>query len=497
MGNALFANSNIAGGLTGTPNISCGTGAFSGNVTLQANLDLQDSDRLRLGSGDDLQIYHDGSNSYISEGGTGVLKISSNRTEILSGSGEICAHFQGDGPVDLYYDNSRKLETKSDGVDITGELQCDSLDVDGAADITGAITCSSTSTSSFSGALFVDRTSGSNTCFVGALNGTTTSSILADGSATFNGNVDLQDNDRLRLGSSDDLQIYHSGSHSFITDSGTGNLYLNSSKVVITNAADTETLANFIENGAVELFYDASKKFETKSDGVDITGELQCDSLDVDGAADITGNVTIADKIIHSGDTNTAIRFPAADTVAVETSGSERLRIASSGQIGLGGANYGTSGQVITSNGSGSAPTWQDAGVTLNDDTSTNSNMFPMFASSSSGTLTTAKVSSSKLTYNPSTGRLTSTSVNSSSDENLKKDITSVGSALDKVKKLRGVDYTWKDTNEKGKGVIAQELQEVFPELVSEEPNGYLSVNYNGLIAVLIEAIKELSDNKY
>ena len=55
-----------------------------------------------------------------------------------------------------------------------------------------------------------------------------------------------------------------------------------------------------------------------------------------------------------------------------------------------------------------------------------------MFASSSSGTLTTAKVSSSKLTYNPSTGRLTSTSVNSSSDENLKKDITSVGSALDK-----------------------------------------------------------------
>ena len=350
---------------------------------------------------------------------------------------------------------------------------------------------------SFSGALFVDRTSGSNTCFVGALNGTTTSSILADGSATFNGNVDLQDNDRLRLGSSDDLQIYHSGSHSFITDSGTGNLYLNSSKVVITNAADTETLANFIENGAVELFYDASKKFETKSDGVDITGELQCDSLDVDGAADITGNVTIADKIIHSGDTNTAIRFPAADTVAVETSGSERLRIASSGQIGLGGANYGTSGQVITSNGSGSAPTWQDAGVTLNDDTSTNSNMFPMFASSSSGTLTTAKVSSSKLTYNPSTGRLTSTSVNSSSDENLKKDITSVGSALDKVKKLRGVDYTWKDTNEKGKGVIAQELQEVFPELVSEEPNGYLSVNYNGLIAVLIEAIKELSDNKY
>jgi len=43
------------------------------------------------------------------------------------------------------------------------------------------------------------------------------------------------------------------------------------------------------------------------------------------------------------------------------TNGSEKLRVASSGQIGLGGANYGTAGQVITSNGSGSAPTWQDA----------------------------------------------------------------------------------------------------------------------------------------
>ena len=49
-----------------------------------------------------------------------------------------------------------------------------------------------------------------------------------------------------------------------------------------------------------------------------------------------SGDVTIADKIVHSGDTNTAIRFPAADTVTVETSGTERMRIDSSGRVGIG-----------------------------------------------------------------------------------------------------------------------------------------------------------------
>lgn len=78
-------------------------------------------------------------------------------------------------------------------------------------------------------------------------------------------------------------------------------------------------------------------------------------------ALDVTGDVSIADKIIHTGDTNTAIRFPAADTIAFETSGSERFRVASSGQLGVGGANYGTAGQLLTSGGNGAAPTWSDA----------------------------------------------------------------------------------------------------------------------------------------
>ena len=92
------------------------------NLFMSGDIDLSDNDKLRLGASDDLQIYHDGSNSYIAEGGTGVLKISSNRTEILSGSGETCAHFQGDGAVDLYYDNSKKFETTSSGITVSGSV---------------------------------------------------------------------------------------------------------------------------------------------------------------------------------------------------------------------------------------------------------------------------------------------------------------------------------------------------------------------------------------
>ena len=70
------------------------------------------------------------------------------------------------------------------------------------------------------------------------------------------------------------------------------------------------------------------------------------------------GDVTIPDKIVHDGDTNTAIRFPSADTISFETAGSERFRVASSGQLGVAGANYGSSGQVLTSGGASAAPSW-------------------------------------------------------------------------------------------------------------------------------------------
>ena len=111
---------------------------------------------------------------------------------------------------------------------------------------------------------------------------------------------------------------------------------------------------------------------------------------------------------------------------------------------------------------------------------------------SSSGSISTANVSTSKLFFNPSTGLLTSTDYNSSSDKRLKKNIKTVSGALDAVNALRGVSFEWKEGGAKSIGLIAQEVQEILPEIISADDNGYLGIKYTNVIGVLVEAIKEL-----
>jgi len=81
--------------------------------------------------------------------------------------------------------------------------------------------------------------------------------------------------------------------------------------------------------------------------------------------------------------------------------------------------------------------------------------------------------------------------VNTTSDERAKDDITPITGALDKVQQLGGYSFTLKATDEKSSGVIAQEVQKVMPELVQEGAEGLLSVQYGNMVGLLIEAIKE------
>lgn len=129
---------------------------------------------------------------------------------------------------------------------------------------------------------------------------------------------------------------------------------------------------------------------------------------------------------------------------------------------------------------------------TVVTDNSTNATRYLTFLSNYSGTLDQFYTSSTKLYFNPNTGTLNSTNFNSLSDVNFKENIEKIEDSVAIINQLEGVSFNWKDNGNKSYGLIAQELEKVLPELVSEN-DGVKSVNYDGLIPFLINAVKELS----
>ena len=101
-----------------------------GDATLEGHLDMRDSDRIRLGAGDDLQVYHDGTDSWV-DNDEGDLYIRNTGDDIIIKNHDVLIQTQasegaiiarGDGQVELYYDNSKKLETTNTGVTVTGAV---------------------------------------------------------------------------------------------------------------------------------------------------------------------------------------------------------------------------------------------------------------------------------------------------------------------------------------------------------------------------------------
>ena len=321
---------------------------------VSGHTEWQDNYEVRLGNGADLKLYHDATDGFI-ENNTNhlVLRNNANDKDIYlqtdNGSGSTTNYIKCDGStgdVVLYQYGSQKLQTFSSGVDITGELQCDSLDVDGSGDIAGTLTVNR---------LIVDDDGSAGP----------TVQIRTDDSGPWALQIS---NDSWSSGDNRGLLIYQANDGTVYQRLQGVSSNWESYVFQQNNGSSTNTALQFTTSREVKLYYQGNNKLTTKSDGVDITGELQCDSLDVDGAANITGNVDINGDIRHNGDTNCLFGFPSNDTFRISTGGTERFRITSTGAIAIeGSSNYGTSGQVLTSNGN-DAPTWQNAGGTVASD---------------------------------------------------------------------------------------------------------------------------------
>ena len=441
---------------------------------------------------------------------------------------------------------------------------------------------------SFGSTLFVQNAIGINSAApIGQLdvNGhTELDDVNVSGVSTFQGNVNLGDNDRLRLGDGADLQIYHDGNNSWIRDLGTGRLLITTDGTAVdlkTNSS-SEFMARFLQDDAVELYYDNSKKFETTDGGIDVTGHTETDTLRVSGVSTLgtvkisSGIVTAASGVVtYYGDgTNLTLTDSVAlgdDTTGnyVESISGTANQITVTGGTGEGSTptisipdnptlpgttvtiqndlevnrnlnvsgiitastlvsdvSEGTSPLTVTSttlvsnlnadkldgqegayylnynnfNNNPTIPTVNDGILTLATSGDGISGSDTFSANQSTDTTFTVTISSAStsevntLVYRDanggfSAGIITAQDFNSTSDENLKININTIEDPLAKVVQIRGVNFEWKENNKPSAGVVAQEIERVLPHLVSE--GDIKTVNYNGLIGLLIETVKE------
>ena len=128
--------------------------------------------------------------------------------------------------------------------------------------------------------------------------------------------IDLLDNEKIRFGTGNDLEIYHNGSNSYITDSGTGALRINSSELRIINAAGNEDMIRCIENGAVELYYNNTKTFQTTAAGATFdTGSSSC-------VVKLTSN-TDAETVLQGYNSDFYLKAPSSGDVITQVNGNE------------------------------------------------------------------------------------------------------------------------------------------------------------------------------
>jgi len=277
---------------------------------LKTPIDLLDNEKIRLGTGNDIELYHDGSNSYIKDTGTGNLQIVSNQTNIQDADlSHYQAKFIDGGAVELYHSGTKKFETTSAGTQVSGNLVC------------GTVTLSG-------------------------------------------GGLALADDDKVICGTGDDLQIYHNGTNSYINNAS-GALAITGDDLNFENAARNETYAEMNNGGAVTLWYDNTKMLSTTSTGVSITGSGEVKALSAtadntdkkalfttghrDTSEENVSGLVIqgadGDNVVDIGggqgsyNSATKVRFYTGAN-ATTTTGTERMRINPTGTVIIGATSY-------------------------------------------------------------------------------------------------------------------------------------------------------------
>ena len=268
-----------------TPQLGGNLDVNTKNILFGDSSDGSSDDVLKFGAGSDLKLYHTGTNSYITNT-TNILYLASDQTNILNAAANSAmAKFYNGAQAELYYNNTKRLETTNTGVTITGGH-------------TGTI---------IAGDFTLDNQSQAGR------------DVFFDQSAD---RFQFKDNLRASFGDDHDLMIYHDTNHSYIYDAGTGDLKIqtNGAKIQL-GKDDGETCANFIPDGAVELYHNNVKKLNTFDSGVVVSGDIQFydgNELQMGSSSDF--------HIGHDGSTN-VIDAAQSHAISFRRGGSEQFFI--------------------------------------------------------------------------------------------------------------------------------------------------------------------------
>ena len=242
---------------------------------------------------------------------------------------------------------------------------------------------------------------------------------------------------------------------------GTANvLTIAQSSVVVGNGVGGAIVdLDFLEANYIQATFNANSAAQPN-----ITSVGNLVSLTVSGNANISGNVIANTGVVTFG-SNTNVKI-----------------------------SGGTSGQFLRTDGVGNL-TWANGSIPVAVDNSTNATYYPVFSTATTGIISNATIANTKLQFNPSSGQLTVTDLNTTSDMTLKDNVTPIRDPISIIRQLDGFGFNWKDNGKKSYGLMAQLLEKVLPELVNHNAQGLKTVNYLPLIAFLIEAIKVQQDD--